>query len=319
MNVDVMISLTFNEETKSRLLEIKKELEEIEENIKHEETPFESDIELDGDEEVVVKGLEKRYHEIDLRKIERKKRLKIQEKEMLEIYDLECEGNDILFKLSILTQKLCELKCQRYQNMVKQDELTVKVIDDDFDVKEVNVSKYLISSDRLEEVVQLNASHLKEWCGCDSFKIVFDTKSNGWDHALFNTIVLHQKDLMFVIVNENNDIFGIYIGSEITGVGQWIKDESHFLFCFGIDGVRSLQKWKRNQSIVDWNYSVSINHTNAEYLFYTYACGIQSASHSGKSYFNAEFVKMYSIEEPYSHLFRKGRFDAKRVLCLQWK
>ena len=71
-----------------------------------------------------------------------------------------------------------------------------------------------------EELKQKNSNHLKqleEWTELKCCDLLFDSEIDNWlkYYSVLNERIIGKKQLVFVIENENGEIFGYYLNTEI--------------------------------------------------------------------------------------------------------
>ena len=57
---------------------------------------------------------------------------------------------------------------------------------------------------------------LKEWSGMDSFTVLYDSLRDYKDDKKFKKKIMNHSNLYFIVIDENNNIFGHYHPSEMS-------------------------------------------------------------------------------------------------------
>ncbi|KAL7721169.1 TLDc domain-containing protein [Entamoeba marina] len=95
--------------------------------------------------------------------------------------------------------------------------------DDTSDIKN-NSFQFFCSNQT--NVIQL----LKNWCGLKDYSIIYDSDINNICKEYLTQTFLHKKNMIFIHFDDNNNVFGGYIHSEITCTNKWICDSNSFVF-----------------------------------------------------------------------------------------
>ncbi|KAL7716146.1 TLDc domain-containing protein [Entamoeba marina] len=90
---------------------------------------------------------------------------------------------------------------------------------------------------------------LIDWACCDECEIIFDSdlNGNGDDLTLFKS-VWNKRNLCFICIDGNGNVFGGYLTSTIDQDKYWIRDEDAFVFSL-----------MRNGEIKEEHYPIRIN------------------------------------------------------------
>lgn len=72
-------------------------------------------------------------------------------------------------------------------------------------------------------------------------EILFDSNENNWNinTSTFDQQIYEKSDLLFLIQDENNKVFGCYIYSTISTINATLTDQDCFVFTFSIDSNHS--------------------------------------------------------------------------------
>ena len=239
--------------------------------------------------------------------------------EMLE--EIKEEKKELKFLIEEAKKQNVETIVKREINQFTQENKMKYNLDDNS--RKLNCD--MISSKQIKQ--------LEEWTGLSCGHIIFDSNRDNWSQetSVFNDRIMGKKQLTFLIEDEDGEIFGYYLNTQLTfhQNGNWEKtDQNSFHFnlhsknnrleipmkfeilstdhgyglydnsherLIGIGNIRLYKENKKNES-----------HCYQDYNWYDYH-GISSAL-CGKS--GNEFVDVIFLGE---------RFKPKRFIVIQMK
>jgi uncharacterized ubiquitin-like protein YukD len=105
-------------------------------------------------------------------------------------------------------------------------------------------SSYYICSGELDEIrpyrilIKENAIEIIEnWTGKKIVSRIFDSDVDNWDSGRdFSNYIIGKSNLLFMIIDDQNNRFGGYISSQITGADTYITDSQAFIFSLNSNG-----------------------------------------------------------------------------------
>ena len=89
-----------------------------------------------------------------------------------------------------------------------------------------------INNDHIEENVGL----LEEWSGLSYDRIVYDSDKDGKNSEMFKQKVMDQEHLYFIVIDNQNNVFGHYHPSVIHGIRTDCIDNNIFMFTLFSNG-----------------------------------------------------------------------------------
>ncbi|ELP85676.1 hypothetical protein EIN_409950 [Entamoeba invadens IP1] len=80
---------------------------------------------------------------------------------------------------------------------------------------------------------------LKVWSDSTDYTILFDSSTSDWtlNSDQFAQRVLNKQNLFFVVIDENNNIFGGYKKSVVKSEDDFLKDKGAYLFTMNVYGT----------------------------------------------------------------------------------
>ena len=103
-------------------------------------------------------------------------------------------------------------------------------------------SKYLI--DINNEHIEENIEILEEWSERQVDNILYDSDRDGKDSQTFRNKIMNHQHLYFIIIDNQNNVFGHYHDSVINKIGSSIFDKKIFLFTLFSNGRCEAKKYK---------------------------------------------------------------------------
>ena len=179
-----------------------------------------------------------------------------------------------------------------------------------------------IDNDKM--IISRFKNKLVEWCGKPSLKLLFDShnkpimKNKTFD---FEKIILNQKDLIYIIFDSENNIFGGYIDNPVEKLNTAIFSNKMFLFSLRNEKKKDRPKRflpKENPlTFVVTNedhgllFSFGYNHQNFEQSDIVVAKhGVEERSFCGYGHFNYQGEKNSFTSKPLYEMRRVMVFQA---------
>ena len=181
--------------------------------------------------------------------------------------------------------------------------------------KQMHVSQMVYDS-----YVLCHIPKLEEWSGKTYDKIIYDSNTDGEDSSVFESKVMDQQYLYFIVVDSDNNVFGNYCSAVLDVKDNYIPDEESFIFTLNSNNrcvakkydVKKLKNKKTMHIHSGRFYGCGVGHVisvaginNPESYV---KCGSGSC-YEGSS--NLEIVGTDSNDETY--------FTPKRVVVIQMK
>ena len=150
-------------------------------------------------------------------------------------------------------------------------------------------------------------------------EILFDSEIHKWNEneSEFGQKINGKKNVLILIEDERQNLFGGYIGNEVR-INNQIKDKSCYVFSFRKDGEYRMKRFERNQT----RYSYWIPDNSRDCLI---AFGIKSGQGKDITLYKKEYSIGYCEQICYDYkgeqfaLTGKMYFNIKRIVVYQLK
>ena len=148
--------------------------------------------------------------------------------------------------------------------------------------------------------------------------ILFDSEIHDWsqENNQFNKILNGKKDIIVLIEDEKQNLFGGYIGNEIQ-TNENLKDETCYVFSLRKNGIYRKKRYFRNEK----GSSCRIN-TDEKITSFGFGIGNDNGLND-ICIFKKECGEGYCQQECYDYqgesnaLTGKSRFNIKRIVVYQ--
>ncbi|KAL7721843.1 TLDc domain-containing protein [Entamoeba marina] len=157
---------------------------------------------------------------------------------------------------------------------------------------------------------------LKKWSNKTTFNVVFDSDINGNGENVLLNLVFNKSNLYFISFDENNNVYGGYIGNEINRYNQDILDENAFVFSL----IRNGKVNNRVYSIHEGeNRAFWLFSKNSECWLYAFADFVVSKIGVDLSFcVDDNFFYDYKNDiTPLTYVTYPKKFIVERVIALQ--
>ncbi|GAB1219596.1 hypothetical protein ENUP19_0039G0011 [Entamoeba nuttalli] len=107
---------------------------------------------------------------------------------------------------------------------------------------------------------------LEEWIEKRINDILFDSDIDGWNitTSVFDQRLMNKENLIILIKDTEDNLFGGYVHSKIDKIDEWINDPNSFLFSLKIKGrIKGMKKF----DIEDSEYAIYIFKRTDDSLF----------------------------------------------------
>ena len=125
---------------------------------------------------------------------------------------------------------------------------------------------------------------LEEWSEKQIDEIIYDSDRNSDDNTCFSSIVLHQRNLLFICIDQDDMIFGGYYEGEITQLDSPLREEGKkdFVFTFNENGlVDSVKRYD-----LKGDYGIRVYSNSVRLFTFCNAFGIAKAATDKSFCFN---------------------------------
>ena len=116
------------------------------------------------------------------------------------------------------------------------------------------------------EHITNNIQILETWSGHQVNNVLYDSDIDGKDSQIFRNKILNHQHLYFIVIDNQNNVFGHYTNSNMNQTDKWITDNESFLFTLNNNGRCGIKK-----------YNINPYHSqHATYIWsdsYFYSCG----------------------------------------------
>ena len=109
-----------------------------------------------------------------------------------------------------------------------------------------------------ELISKNNQKQIEEWTGLKCSDILFDSNVDNWSEetSVFNERIIGKKQLIFLIEDEDNEIFGYYCNTQIIEKYDYYRQETDFgSFQFNLQSKNNRLKQPMKFEIKDLQYS----------------------------------------------------------------
>ena len=167
-----------------------------------------------------------------------------------------------------------------------------------------------------------NISTLEEWSKKKFDKILYDSDRDGIEETTFGSKVLNQKQLYFIVIDSNNNVFGHYhpgiIDKVYAGYFENNNDDNLFLFTLYSNGRSGIKKFNRG--------IFKHTRTHIDSLRSYYDCGFEYPCFQiRKVGTNESEIFGYDIEHGFKGMKqttftgKAGKFTTQRLVVIQMK
>ena len=100
------------------------------------------------------------------------------------------------------------------------------------------------------EYIDDNIDMLEEWSGLEVGEVLYDSERDGKESKTFRDQILHHKQMYFIIIDSDGNVFGHYHSTVINSPGNWsndserVHDRNIFMFTLNSNGRCEAKKCK---------------------------------------------------------------------------
>ncbi|KAL7717095.1 hypothetical protein QTN25_005374 [Entamoeba marina] len=140
---------------------------------------------------------------------------------------LEKEKQDLLMKFSMEKGELkkeSDKRKQKYNEKLKE----LNNLKHQYDTGNYKLFAIISSEENLNFVPSI--TKMKKWISKQHFNIIFDFKINGDNKGVLSNKLMNKKNLYFISVDNQNNVFGGYVDTIINKVDTFTKEFNDFVF-----------------------------------------------------------------------------------------
>ena len=134
--------------------------------------------------------------------------------------------------------------------MEETEEMTIKREESEESERQNDIERWKNEKDEIER-------RINEMTNKEIEEIIFDSEINKWSEndSEFDQKLNKKKDIIILIEDERQNLFGGYIGNEIC-LGLHILDNSCYVFSLRKDGIYDTKRYERNEK--GYSYCIAL-------------------------------------------------------------
>ena len=163
------------------------------------------------------------------------------------------------------------------------------------------------------EYIDDNIDMLEEWSGLEVGEVLYDSERDGKQSKTFRDKILHHKQMYFIIIDSDGNVFGHYHSTKIDKVNVDYYDRNIFMFTLNSNGRCEVRKFEQNSRVYTYIYG------DEEFIFCGACLGEYYINNFDKKESQINKSIMSSLKEINENTLtgKCGKFKLKRLVVLK--
>ena len=161
---------------------------------------------------------------------------------------------------------------------------------------------------------------LEEWSSLKCSDVLFDSNVDDWSikTSVLNKRIIGKKQLTFIIEDEDNEIFGYYLNTQIIEEYKKRQKVDNKSFEFNLQSKDNRLSKPMKFEIINLNYGIRLHYVTDEILITLGDIHLMKQNKKNKNYCY-EYIHRYNYHEIENALCGKTflKFHPKRILVIQ--
>ncbi|KAL7717595.1 TLDc domain-containing protein [Entamoeba marina] len=166
--------------------------------------------------------------------------------------------------------------------------------------------------------INQSADHLRQWSNKKKYTVIYDWEfDDGTSNDILVNKVMNKRNLYFICVDYEKNVYGGYVSEEILKTDSWTKDPNAFVFTLARNGKITPKKFGIKKKSVNNAFWI---HSNDYYLFQFAYDIVVNKKGNERSYCQQECfdyggtIKALTEKQGWEE---SHRFQVKQVVILQ--